>query len=138
MVLYMIDFLIVFVAFARNEQHAAVGQHHASGLDGLAAVLNDQHIALEIGGDTFLHILQNLVGVFGAWIVGSQNHLMAVSTCNFRHHGTLERIAVATTTHHGNHFHLGLGDIADGHQHIFQRTRRVSVVDDSRALAVVA
>ena len=74
----MVDFLIVFVSFAGDEQHALVLEQHVARLDGLVAVLDDRDIFLLVLGHAGHHLFQDGVGIFGARVVGCQDDLVAV------------------------------------------------------------
>lgn len=79
MVLHSADFLIVLVSFAGNHDHVALLGKLSRGADGLATVGDAQHAPAVVGVKPLYHIVEDVVGILEAWVVGSEYQLVAQS-----------------------------------------------------------
>ena len=77
MVLHSADFLIVLVSFAGNHDHVALLGKLSRGADSLATVGDAQHAV--VGIKPLYHIVEDVVGILEAWVVGSEYQLVAQS-----------------------------------------------------------
>src|ERR1041385_370393 len=83
--------------------------------------------------NSFLSVAKNLLGIFGARIIGSQNHYVAQTSRRLTHRRSLRAIAIAAATKDGND--LSLHYLTRGAQHVQQRVVAVRIVNDYRKVA---
>ena len=132
MMFHVIDLLVGLMAFAGHQQHAIGRQQHTGGLDGLAAVLDNQHVFLLARGHAGHHIVEDGGRFFRAGIVGGEDDAAAEFTGYFRHLRAFGLVAVAAAAHHGDDLRATLRDFADGGEHILEGVGRVRVIDNGR------
>ena len=72
MVLNAIYYLVIFMPLASDKDNIVFVRQSTSGLNGSAAVLNDECIELLSGSETLQHIVQDRSGLLVARIIGGQ------------------------------------------------------------------
>ncbi len=101
-VLGVADDLVVFVAFAGNEDDIVFAGKGASRLDGGLAVNNHQGGQSLLRCQAFEHIIQDGLRVFVTRIVRRQNHLRRACFGYLRHHRTFAFVTIAAAADDGD------------------------------------
>lgn len=124
------DYLVVLVSLARDEDYVArVGEHHRR-LYRFGAVGDFQIAAARL--DARNHVVENLLGVLGARIVGGENSQIGILDRYRRHFGTLGLVAVAAASAHDRQFAVPVADFVHGAYHVFECVGCVGVIDNRR------
>src|SRR5262245_26385521 len=109
------DDLIVLVTLAGNQDQIVTARLSNSLVNCFAAIGN---FRVRLAGllNSHFSVTKNLVWIFSARIIGSQNYHVAQRAGGFAHRRALRAIAVATATEQGND--SSAGDITRSAQHV--------------------
>ena len=118
------------MTLASYEHHVALLCHHAGCADGLAAVDDRDDLLHLLGVKAGEHVVDDVLGLLEAWVVGCYDHLVALLHGLLCHERTLALVAVAACSANGDDLSLAVEHLMDGVEHVLQSVGRVGVVDD--------
>jgi hypothetical protein len=129
-VAFALDFLVGFVAFAGDENEVAWSGEFDGAADGGFAIFDNFVVGeLEAG----FHIGEDLAGVFGAGVVGSEDDVVGEGFSGASHEGAFGFIAVAAAAEDAEEA-CGL-EFAEGFEGVFDGVGGVSVVNEDLEVA---
>ena len=132
MVLHALNFLIVLVAFAGNEDHVSLLSHHTGRANGLTTVHDTDHFLHLTDIKSCQHIVDDVLRLLKAGVVRSDDHPVALLHGLLGHQRTFTLITVAACSTNGNDLTLAVEHLMDGVEHILQSVRGMGIVHDSR------
>ena len=124
--------LVVYMPFARDEDHIVFLCQGTCRLDGCGTVFDYDGAAQLLFAQTGCHVIQNVFRLFVTGVVGSENQLLAAALGDLCHHGAFALVAVSAATYDGNEFGTFFLDLADGLYHVVHGIRRMGIVHDRR------
>src|ERR1051325_3889296 len=128
------DDLIILVSLARDQHQIPIARFGDCLIDRCGAI---RELAIRLAGllNYLLRVAKNLLRIFGARIVGSQDHHVTQTPRPFAHRRPPRTISIAPTTKHGDD--LSLHHLAGRAQHVQQRVVAVRVIDYHREITVM-
>ena len=120
MVLYPLDFLIVFMAFACNQDDIALLGEHTCRADGLTAVNDADDLFHLLRGEACQHVVDDVLRFFKPWVVAGDDHFVALFHSLLCHDGAFALVAVTAGTTYGDDLALAVEHLVDGLEHVLQ------------------
>ena len=121
------DNLVIFVAFARNQNHIVFARTFNGSLNCLLTIMDNLHCLR--ASKTGYYIRHNFFIIFRTRIVIGSNNAIRKLFCNFCHQRALTRIAISSATEYAPQFTIAMHTCSL--QGFLQGIRCVGVVNDS-------
>ena len=132
MVFHSFYILVIFVSFTGHKNYVPFFSQHGCRFDCLRTVGNAQrtfHIRLAQSG---YHILNDIVRLLKAGIVGCEDHLVAKFHRFLRHQRTFAFIPVSSGTYHSDDASFSVEHFFNAVKHISQSIRCMGIIDNGR------
>lgn len=130
MMLYALNFLIIFVTLSCNEDYIALLCHHASCTNRFLAIYNANDFLHLLRIQTCKHIVDDVLWFLETWIVTGDDHFVALLYCLLCHERTLTLVSVTASSAYGDDFtSLAVLYLVDSIEHILQCVWSMCIVN---------
>ena len=127
-VLNALNLLIVLVTLTSNKNDVALLGQHACCADSFATVYDAYYLLHLLLVETCQHIVDDILRLFESWVVGCDNHLIALFNGLLSHEWALTFITITTSATNGDDLALAVKYLVDGIEHVLKSIWCVGIV----------